>query len=327
MKKQYTIFYSWMSDRPDDQNRKYIYKILEKDVKKLEKEFDVTIKIDSDSRDEDGSKTIEENILKKISNCDLFIGDITPVSPRFPFLGKNKLLINSNVMYELGFAVSTLGWNRCIMVWNSKYGNLSHAPFDIRNHSTITYYSGEQELSLYGILKTKIENYEQLVKSWRTTEERSFDIEKYNAITQICSERNLMDSIDNFLTNRTFNGLEFDWWNKLVYFYNHYPENKFVDESIHQAYKSFLSELNKMIMIAREYNVQSSYCNRLDLEIGSDEWKKGQRYKIRDPFDSLPEDRAYELEKKIDSDFDDIIPSLMNSYNAFRDIIRFKLLI
>lgn len=327
MKKNFIVFYSWMSDRPDNQNRKYIRKNLEKDAKKLEKEFGITIHVDSDSRGEDGSKPIEENVLKKIASCDLFVGDITPVFPRFPLFGKNKLIVNPNVMYELGFAVSTLGWNRCIMVWNSKYGNLSYAPFDIRNHTTIPYRKGKQELSLYGVLKTKIQNYDQYVKSWRIAKERSFDAEKYEAINQICSERNLVDSIDSFLTNRVYNGLEFDWWDKLIYFYNHYPDNRFVDENIHQAYRTFLSELHKMVMIACEYNVQSSYCNRDDLEVGSDEWKREQIFKIRDPYDTLPPDKALDLERKIEEDFMAIIPSLMDSYKAYRDLIRSKLLI
>ena len=316
-----------MSDLPDEENRQYIRKILDKDTKKIEKELGVKIIIDSDSRGDDGSDSIDSVIIKKITQCDIFVCDITPMNLLKYTPKQAKPIPNPNVMYELGFAVSALGWNRCIMVWNSKYGNLNYAPFDIRNHSTITYYSGEQELSLYGVVKTKIENYEQLVKSWRTTKERSFDAEKHFVITQICSEKNLVDSINNFLTNRTYNDLEFDWWNNLIYYYNHYPDNRFLDESIHQAYTSFLSELNKMVMIACEYNVQISYCNRDDLEVGSDEWKKEQRYKIRDPFDSLPEDKAYELEKKIDNDFDAIIPSLMNSYKEFRDIIRIKLLI
>lgn len=327
MKNQFVIFYSWMSDLPDEENRKYIRKILDKDTKKIEKELGVKIIIDSDSRGEDGSDSIDNVIIKKITQCDIFVCDITPMHLPEHTQGQVKPIPNPNVMYELGFAVSALDWNRCIMVWNSKYGNLNYAPFDIRNHSTITYCSGEKELSLYSILKNKIEDYEHLVKSWRTTKERSFDAEKYYVITQICSERNLVDSINNFLTNRAYNDLEFDWWNNLIYYYNHYPDNRFVDESIHQAYTSFLSELNKMVMIACEYNVQISYCRREDLAVSSDEWKRECRYKIKDPYDTLPEDKAHKLEREIEKAFNGIIPSLMKSYNDFRDLIRNKLLI
>lgn len=327
MKNQFVIFYSWMSDQPDEENRKYIRKTLDKDAKKIEKEFGIKIIIDSDSRGEDGSDSIDSVIIKKIIQCDIFVCDITPMNLLKYTPEQAKPIPNPNVMYELGFAVSALGWNRCIMIWNSKHGNLNHAPFDIRNHCTITYCSGEKELSLYGILKAKIEDYEQLVKLWRTSKERSFDAEKYDVITQICSERDLVDSINNFLTNRTYNDLEFDWWNNLIYYYNHYSDNRFVDESIHQAYTSFLSELNKMVVIACEYNVQISYCLREDLEVSSDEWKRECRYKIKDPYDTLPEDKAHKLEKEIENAFNSIMPSLMKSYKAFRDLIRNKLLI
>lgn len=327
MKQQFTIFYSWMSDRPNEQNRQYIRKVLEKDAKRLAKDLGVKITIDSDSRGEDGSKPIDETVLKKIGNCNLFVGDITPVLPRFNWLGNKKPVLNSNVMYELGYAVSTLGWNRCIMVWNSKYGNVSNAPFDIRNHSTVTYRIGKQELSLYGVLKSKIENYDQYVKEWRTSKERSFDIEKYSNITQICSERNLVDSIDSFLTNRVYNGLEFDWWDKLIYYYNHYPDNRFVDDEIHQAYLAFLTELQKMVWVACRHNVQSSYSYPEGLDVSSDEWKRLQTYKMRDPYETLTEDKAFELEQKIESDFASLVPSLMDSYKTFRNLIRSKLLI
>lgn len=327
MKQQYTIFYSWMSDRPNEQNRKYIRKVLDKDTKKLEKKFGVKILIDSDSRGEDGLKSIDETVLKKIGGCDLFVGDITPVLPRYKWIGYKKPVLNSNVMYELGFAVSTLGWNRCIMVWNSKYGNVRYAPFDIRNHTTVTYKKGKRELSLYEVLKNKIQNYDQYVKEWRTAKERSFDAEKYYNITQICSERNLIDSIDGFLTNRVYNALEFDWWDKLIYYYNHYPENRFVDEEIHQAYIVFLSKLQEMVWVACRHNVQSSYSYPEGLDVSSDEWKKLQTYKIRDPYETLTEDRAFELEQKIDAEFASLVPSLMDSYNCFRNLIRSKLLI
>lgn len=327
MKQQFTIFYSWMSDRPNDQNRKYIRKVIDKDSQKIEKELGIKITIDSDSRGEDGSKSIDETVLKKISNSDLFVCDITPASPQFSWFGNKKPVLNSNVMYELGFAVSSLGWNRCIMVWNSKYGNVGYAPFDIRNHTTVTYRIGKQELSLFGVLKSKIENYDQYVKEWRTAKERSFDAEKYWRITQICSERNLVDSIDSFLTNRVYNGLEFDWWDKLIYYYNHYPDNRFVDEEMHHAYLAFLTELQKMVWVACRHNVQSSYSYPEGLDVSSDEWKRLQTYKMRDPYETLTGEKAFELEQKIDADFASLVPSLMESYNKFRNLIRSKLLI
>lgn len=326
MKKEFVIFYSWMSDRPDGQNRKYIRKVLDKEKKKLEKDLGVTITIDSDSRGEDGSKTIDDVVLKKISNCDFFVGDITPVNHSLPFV-KKKLIPNPNVQYELGFAAASLGWNRCILVWNSKYGDVNLSPFDIRNHTIVTYHRGKQELSLFGLLKSKIENYEQYVKEWRLGKERSFDAEKYNVILNCCSERNLLDSINSFMNNRIYNGLEFKWWDELVYSYKHYPDNRFLDEEIHNAYMAFLNELDKMLLIAIKYNEQASSSYRDDLEVGSNDWEREQVYRVRDPYKTLEVKEADKMQQEIDNAFYSLYTPLMNSYNEFRDLIRKKLLI
>jgi len=327
MKKDFKIFYSWMSDRPDEQNRKYIRKVIDKDCKKISNELGIKITIDSDSRGEDGSRSIDETILKKITNCDLFIGDITPASPRLKLFKWIKPISNSNVMFELGFAVSSLGWNRCILVWNNKYGNLSQAPFDIRNHNTSTYQINKQELSLYGIIKSKIVNFDTYVRDWRTSKERSFDAEKFNAINEIIPERELIDSIDFFLTNRRYDDYQFTRWDRLQYTYRNYPDTHFVDEEINHAYEVFLNELKRMIIIAATYNVQIKTCNDEDIEVGSVEWMKQTIYKIRNPYDTLTDPKAFELEQKIEKEFRSLVPSLMDSYKNFRDLIRKKLFI
>lgn len=42
-------------------------------------------------------------------------------------------------MFELGFAVHSLGWERVICVCNEEYGNIETQPFDISKHRIITY--------------------------------------------------------------------------------------------------------------------------------------------------------------------------------------------
>lgn len=213
------------------------------------------------------------------------------------------------------------------MVWNSKYGNLGKAPFDIRNHTTVTYEKGKHDLSFYAVLKGKIEHYDEYVKAWRTAKERSYDAEKFGEINKICSERNLVDSIDNFLTNQVYNALEFNWWDNLYYYYHHYPDNRFVDDDIHQAYLGFLDELKRMTMFAANYNKEIRHSDRPIEEVGSDEWRREEVYKIRDPYDYMDETKASALQAKIDKEFYSLIPSVMDSYKAFRDLIRKKLLV
>ena len=325
--KEVIVFYSWMTDRPRSENLQYIRKKLSEDCKKLEKEFGLKIKIDTDSRGEDGSRPIEENVMKKINECALFVGDITPIYPRLPWLWWHKPTPNPNVLYELGYAVSSLGWNRCIMVWNSKYGKQAKAPFDIRNHTAVSYEKGKRNLALYSVLKTKIENYDEYVKDWRTNKERSFDAEKYNEICKICPERDLVDSIDKFLTNRVYNSFEFNIWDNLQFYYQHYPDNRFVDDELHHAYLAFLSELKNMTMFAAKYNEQIKHSQRLDNEVGTDAWRKEEIYKIRNPYDYLDEQKAAEQQRKIDENYEVIALTIMKSYKVFRDLIRKKLLV
>lgn len=327
MKDKFVIFYSWMSDRPKKQNIKFIRKVLNHDCNKLAKEFGVKIVVDSDSRSEDGSKPIEESILKKITECDLFVGDITPIFPHCPLIWWDKPTPNPNVMYELGFAVSSLGWNRCIMVWNSKYGAVGKAPFDIRNHSTVSYKIGKNELSLYKVLKSKIEHFDEYEREWRTGKERSFDAEKYAEITKICSERNLVESIHSFLTNLRYNAQEFDWWEDLIYSYRYYPDNHFVDDDINQAYQCFLGNLNRMTCFAAVYNKKIRQSKRPDDEFGSEEWKREEVFKIIDPYDMNPESEAKTIQARMDAEYKTFAPQVLDSYNTFRDLIRKKLLI
>ena len=329
MKKQFTIFYSWMSDRPAHQNTNYIRNCLTKDCTSIEKKHKINIIIDCDSRKEKGDETIDATILKKITGCDIFVCDVTPIrKPLFSFnKTQDKEIPNPNVLYELGFAVSALGWSRCILIWNEKYGDLSKAPFDIRNHSTLSYRKGAKELSLYEILKNKIFQYEDLVKEWRSGKERSFDLEKYDRINQICSERDLVDSIDGFLTNQVYSSLAFNWWDNLYYSYHHYPDNRFVDDDIHQAYLTFLSELKHMTVFAAKYSEQIRHSNRPDEEFGTDEWRREEIYKIRDPYDYLHQDQAAAQQARIDEEFFSLIPSVVDSYKVFRGLITKKLLV
>ena len=327
MKDQFVIFYSWMSDRPENQNNTYIKNVLDNECKKLEEEFGVKIRVDSDSRGEDGSKPIDENVLKKITECDLFVGDITPIFPSSPWKWWAKPTPNPNVMYELGFAVSSLGWNRCIMVWNSKYGIVGKSPFDIRNHTTVSYMIGKKELSLYAVLKSKIEHFDEYLKEWRTSKERSFDAEKYVAITRKCSEHDLVDSIHSFLTNRRYSVLEFDRWINLYSSYYRYPDNHFVDNDIHQAYLDFLNFLGKMADFAATNSEKIRHSNRPDSEFDTDEWKREEIYKIIDPYESLDAERAAIQQAKIESEYESFAPYVLKQYDVFRDLIRRKLLI
>ena len=61
-------------------------------------------------------------MLQKICDCDIFVADLTPVAEvnvgKEDSFKRNKLMPNSNVMYEYGFAVGVKGMNRMIALAN-----------------------------------------------------------------------------------------------------------------------------------------------------------------------------------------------------------------
>lgn len=323
------VFYSWMSDRPDNRNRSYFRQQLQNCVDQIAKKLKITIRIDSDSRGEDGSQAIDEAILKKINACDLFVCDITPMV-RVQSLGEHhceKEIPNPNVLFELGFAVASLGWHRCIMIWNGEYGDLNNAPFDIRNHTTVSYRIGSKELQLNEVLKKKIENYDELVKEWRTAKERSYDASVFARINKDCSEQEFVDSIHHFLTNRVFSRLNSRWWSDRAYNYKRDTSLKFNDEELHIAYCRFLDVLEEMESIAYTYNEEMASNAEIPDDIGSEEWERLFTYKITDPYDRLMPDEARDVQQRIDEAFQSVGSRVIKAYDDFRALIRKKLLI
>lgn len=156
---EYKIFYSWQSDCDEIINKRYIREQLESAIKRINENKKGKIKIEYDeaTRKTVGSHNIKTTLFEKIDASDYFIADVTPVINQYKYFGMSKIkseivnrllnlfdykaVSNSNVMFELGYAVNKLGWERVILVWNSFYGKVESAPFDIRGHSTLTYYS------------------------------------------------------------------------------------------------------------------------------------------------------------------------------------------
>jgi hypothetical protein len=101
---------------------------------KKEGTVDSAVRLDKDTKDVAGIPDVANTILDKIRSCDLFLADISFVGSVFgDQKEKNDLIPNPNVMIELGYALSELGWDRIIYVMNLHYGNQDQLPFDLRN--------------------------------------------------------------------------------------------------------------------------------------------------------------------------------------------------
>lgn len=183
MKRQLTIFYCWQSDQLECTN--YIYYALKKCIyninnniisdatnnevsederKKLDTYFNgkyyenSRIKLIDSDVGGSANNTIAENIYLNIQNSDIFVCDLTTVTK----LNRNKnsdkdekLLPNSNVMFELGIATTSIGWGNTLMLTKDKC-KFSQLPFDIASYK-IQYLNGDGMCLLSKLLDEKIQ--------------------------------------------------------------------------------------------------------------------------------------------------------------------------
>lgn len=134
----WTVFYSWQSTLPNSTNRGFIRTSLDKAVAEINRETVVedSVRVDSDASGRPGSPKIFDTILDKISSCDVFVADVSLVSSKQS---------NSNVMVELGYALSKLGPDGIVMVCNTAFGEIADLPFDLGFNLVIPYTCPEGE--------------------------------------------------------------------------------------------------------------------------------------------------------------------------------------
>jgi Predicted nucleotide-binding protein containing TIR-like domain len=190
-----TIFYSWQSDLPKKTNANLIRKAIRSSSSNVESIFennDVCVVHEEATRDTPGSPNIPLTILKKIEKSDIFICDITTINKD----SIKRKMPNPNVVFELGYAVSILGWNRVIMLFNLHYGTFPNdLPFDFGEHRVSKYnFSLESKQSddiplqktlseaIELIVKTNPEKKVDLLRCSPEQKMRSRDVENINWI-------------------------------------------------------------------------------------------------------------------------------------------------
>lgn len=140
-KEKYIVFFSWQSNRT--KAKKAIFSALHNAEDAL-KADGIELVIDSDTWDRIGKKNIENEVLRKINNCDIFVADFTPVCTIPADEKRNRiehLQPNANVLFEYGYALARKGENKMILLANLEANeHIEHLPFDI-NHDTITAFS------------------------------------------------------------------------------------------------------------------------------------------------------------------------------------------
>lgn len=133
------IFYSWQSDTD---SRSYTISALKDAVDVLNKRAvkSYNYVADQGCDGDGGALNIATRMLEKIDSCDLYIADLTIVhSAKTDELIHGRRAPNPNVMFELGYAVKKLGWEKVIMIFNESYGEIGLLPFDIKQHRIIPF--------------------------------------------------------------------------------------------------------------------------------------------------------------------------------------------
>ena len=121
----FTIFYAWQDSLPQKATKNAIRDALRKASSSINtKHVDLRIAVDDATRGQAGSPNIPATIMRKIAAADAFFCDITTIL-------KDTKQPNSNVVFELGYAVAQLGWERIVMLFNTEFGRFpDDVPFD-----------------------------------------------------------------------------------------------------------------------------------------------------------------------------------------------------
>ena len=108
------IFYSWQNDLEGKTHRYFIEKCIKKALNRLEKDASIYVGYDRDTKGKNGSPDITTTIFDKIDKSVLFICDISIVNSDYT----GRKTPNPNVLIELGYAASKIGWDRIICLFD-----------------------------------------------------------------------------------------------------------------------------------------------------------------------------------------------------------------
>jgi len=146
--KDFVVFYSWQNDSPKKTNRTAIADALECAGLALKSDLadrGLQLRIEEATRGEPGSPNIPQRILEKIDSCEVFVCDVTTINVEATNVKRKTP--NPNVIFELGYAVARLGWQRIVMLFNTAFGNMSDLPFDIDRQRASGYRLDEKNVT------------------------------------------------------------------------------------------------------------------------------------------------------------------------------------
>lgn len=287
----FKIFYSWQSYVGGHANRSYIRQKIYKYVESRNDKYKITI--DEDARDVPGASDIPDNILKNIANCDIFICDITSVYQVKTEEGQIREIPNPNVMFELGFAVRHIGWDRIVLVLNTSFGSTDYVPFDIAKHKALCYKKSnengrsEVSLDLTSTLDFIIENYSDIINKANEFDYIQHDKSIFEKLMSFRSEKEFINSIQNFQESYRFSRWDHKGWDHFQFFQD-YPENLFINTELNEKLKvlsksisQLHSDIAKFIFTTNEHNWEYELPDKVYSKEESEQIQQTQLYGLR----------------------------------------------
>lgn len=234
---KYFIFFSWQSDTESKYNRSYIKGLLNDFAASIS---DCSIEIKESVGDSAGSPNIVDKVISEIDNCNIFVCDVTPITTF-----NNKKLPNPNVLFELGYAVCHLGWERIICIANESYGAISDMPFDIRQNRISKYKyneEGRNKLELDEFILKIINEYEEIEKRFNSNQIKDHDTKVFNSFISLVDEKKFVDGLLSMRMNFIHTGYDKELWKRIIDFTN-YPRNRYITESLNETFETFVKEV------------------------------------------------------------------------------------
>lgn len=327
---KFKIFYSWQSDLATQYNRGYIKNLLNAFKKDHSDLVDDLVESVGNCP---GSPNISETIIAEINKADIFVCDITPITEY-----KGKALPNPNVLFELGYAVCCLGWERIICVSNTTYGESNNMPFDIRQNRISQYrYSNEEktELKLGDFLMTIINDYDNIVRRFNSASIKKHDTDIFKKFTSLVNEEELMDGLLSMRHSYTHTGYDNKLWNSAISFTD-YPQNRYIINDLNKSYEDFVKSicimkqhLNIIMYVSHDWQCLDPLIEHTQEETNNNlrEERFGLHNIICKEYIISDYKSYYDKIEQYQQEVRDLVDSVCDTYQNFRDKINENLFI
>ena len=333
----FIVFYSWQSDLDKKANNHFIKSCLEQAIKEIKKGNNLKVipRLDKDTEGTTGSPKIADTILKKIDASQILVADVTIINsnPRSKTL-KKRLTPNPNVMFELGYGLARLGWERIICLNNTAFSDVKDMPFDLKQNRISQYHfdgiekKPESKKQLTELLKKAIQeiikNYENILNAEKKHGANQHDEKVFYGVDRIASDSKLLDLLEGIagahMLSREDYKLIDDFRNYLVAERNQFLMPEIKTESI-----KLLSAIGKMRGTLAA-NLFSNYEEWVDSatnqKMESVTFCLPNKPEHFDNYQQFEQDKDKRIEK-----IESAVDATMEQYRVFRRVVKQKLFI